>query len=105
MLYTHDVDHVIKMFNSIKYSGLAVFPQESMIESDLCHTSCLGKCLHLVVRKVTWMIAEHLCRRMTAYNRELAYLKSIIEAFLTRMTKVNHHTHTVHLCYHLCAKV
>lgn len=72
MFDAHDLGRMAEMFYCVDDGGLAVFAKETAIDCCLCYTAGLGKCPHLVVGKVAWMVAKGTGRAVAAYNGNLA---------------------------------
>ena len=104
MLDAHDVDHVVQVFYGIQNGSLTISTQESVVHGNLCYATFLSQCLHLLIRKVTGVIAKRTGATMAAYNRFLANLQSIIETGFSSMTHIHHNAQAVHLLNYLFSK-
>ena len=72
MLDAHNLGCVAEMFYCVDDGGFTVFAKETAIDCCLCYTAGLGKCPHLVVGKIAWMVAKSTGRAVAAHNGNLA---------------------------------
>ena len=101
MLGTHHAHHVMQMLERIQYGGFAFLAEKTVIESDLCHSSLGGQCLHLVVCEVARMVAQRPTAAVAAHDGGGTQLKCIIEGRLCCMAHIHHHAQCVHPANHL----
>ena len=96
---------MFEVLDDVEDGGLSMTTEEAAVDGGLSHTALGSKGTHLVVGKVTRMVAEGARAAVAAHDGHTADVERIVEAALSGMAEIDEDTQTVHLGDDLTAEV